>query len=252
MGFLITAFNEVLYRPLFNALVLLYEYVPGADFGIAIIILTVLIKLLFYPLGTKSIKSQKSLSEIQPKIKEIQEKYKDDKEKQTRETLELYKREKISPFSGCLPLLIQLPVLIAMYRVFWGGLDPSRLSLLYSFVPSPGEINAIFLGFIDLSKSTSFIADNGVKIYLWQNIILVLLVGIAQFLQIRFITPKTKKKASDFSSQMQKQMMYFMPAFMVVILWRLPSALALYIITTTIFTIIQQYVITKKKHVESR
>ncbi|KPJ54799.1 hypothetical protein AMJ47_03405 [Parcubacteria bacterium DG_72] len=226
-----------MYRPLFNALVLLYEYIPGADFGIAIIILTILIKLLFYPLGTKSIKSQKSLADLQPKIKELQEKYKDDKEKQAKEMMELYKKEKISPFSGCLPILIQLPVLIAMYRVFWGGLDPSRFSLLYSFVPAPGEISSMFLGLVDLAKP---------------NIIMALLVGIFQFLQIKFITPKTKKKANDFSGRMQKQMMYFMPVFIVVILWRLPSALALYILTTVLFTIVQQYIITKKKYVEPK
>jgi len=252
MGFIITIFNELLYRPLFNALVLLYEYIPGADLGIAIIILTILIKLLFYPLGTKSIKSQKSLTELQPKIKELQEKYKNDKEKQTKELMELYKKEKINPFSGCLPILIQLPVLIAMYRVFWGGLEPSRLSLLYSFIPSPGEISSMFLGFIDLARSTSFIAENGVKIYLWQNIFLVLLVGILQFLQMKFISPKTQKKTNDFSSQMQKQMMYFMPVFIVVIFWSLPSALSLYILTTTLFTIVQQYIITKKAYVEPK
>jgi YidC/Oxa1 family membrane protein insertase len=243
MGFVITAFNEFLYRPLFNVLVLLYEYIPGADFGIAIIALTILIKLLFYPLGTKSIKSQKALNEIQPKIKEIQGKYKDDKEKQAQEMMELYKKEKISPLSGCLPLLIQLPVLIAVYRVFWGGLNPD-LSLLYSFVPSPGSINSIFLGFLDLSKP---------------SIIMAFIVGIVQFLQIKFIMPKTKKpasrqagKGSDFTSQMQKQMTYFMPVFIVIILWNLPSALGLYFLINTLFTILQQYIITKKTYVESR
>jgi YidC/Oxa1 family membrane protein insertase len=236
MGFIITIFKEVLYRPLFNVLVLLYEFVPGADFGIAIIILTVLIKLLFYPLGNKSIKSQKALNEIQPKLKEIQEKYKDDKEKQAKEMMELYKKEKVSPFSGCLPLLIQLPILIAMYRVFWGGLSPD-LSLLYSFVPSPGSINSMFLGFLDLAKPSR---------------ILAILVGLGQFLQIKLISPKTKKKANDFTSQMQKQMMYFMPVLMVVIFWRFPSALALYVLTNTVFTIVQQYIIVKKTHVEPR
>ena len=233
MDIIISIFNEVLYRPLFNALVLLYQYIPGADFGIAIMVLTILIKLLFYPLGTKSIKSQKALNELQPKIKEIQEKYKNDKEKQGKEMMELYKREKVSPFSGCLPVLIQLPVLIAMYRVFWGGLDPSRLSLLYDFVPFTGEINSMFLGIVDLAKP---------------NIIIALLVGAFQFLQIKFISPKKQKKTDDFSSRMQKQMMYFMPVFIVVILWRLPSALALYILITTLFTIVQQYIIVKKRY----
>ena len=122
MDLLISIFNTFLYRPLFNVLILFYQYVPGHDFGLAVIILTILIKLIFYPLGIKAIKSQKELSGLQPKIKEIQEKYKDNKEQQTKEVMALYKKERINPFSGCLPLLIQLPVLLALYRVFWRGL----------------------------------------------------------------------------------------------------------------------------------
>jgi len=236
MSFLISAFNAVLYQPLFNVLVLLYNYIPGNDFGIAIIILTIFIRILFYSLNTKSIKSQKALSDIQPKIKEIQEKYKQDKEKQTKELMELYKKEKINPFSGCLPLLIQFPVIIALYRVFWGGLDPNKLQLLYGFVSSPGAINSVFLGFLDLAKP---------------NIALAVLVGISQFFQIRIISkkPKTgKKQNKGFAEEMQKQMQYFMPVFMVLILWKLPSALGLYFLVTTLFTIVQQYIIVKKNY----
>jgi YidC/Oxa1 family membrane protein insertase len=150
MSFLITAFNVILYQPLLNVLVLLYLYLPGHDFGIAVIVLTVLIKFLFYPLGVKSIRSQKALSGIQPKLKEIQEKYKNDKEQQTKEMMALYKREKINPFSGCLPILIQLPVLIALYRVFWRGLEVGQASsFLYKFVPPLGSINTSFLGIIE-------------------------------------------------------------------------------------------------------
>ena len=249
MSFLVTSFNTVLYQPLLNALVLLYLYFPGHDFGIAVIILTVSIKFLFYPLGVKSIKSQKALSTIQPKIKEIQEKYKDDKEKQTKEMMALYKEEKINPFSGCLPILIQLPVLIALYRVFWKGLQIDQVSpLLYNFVPSIGPINTSFLGIIDLSQSATIIIEN-VRHYLWPNIILIALVGIAQFVQIKMTAPKTKQgKDNSFSSQMQKQMQYFMPAFIVLILFNLPSALALYFLVTSLFTIIQQYVIFRNKN----
>ncbi|OGZ34957.1 MAG: hypothetical protein A2V60_02265 [Candidatus Portnoybacteria bacterium RIFCSPHIGHO2_01_FULL_39_19] len=248
MTFLTPAFNLILYQPLLNALVLLYLYLPGHDFGIAIIILTVLIKFLFYPLGRQSIKSQKALSELQPKMKEIQEKHKQDKEKQTKEIMALYKREKISPFSGCLPILIQLPVLIALYRVFWNGLQPEQMNLLYNFVQSPGIINANFLGLVDLSRAVSFVTEQGERIYLWGNIVLIFIVGITQFIQVKMVSPKFKKghqKDPSFSNQMQKQMQYFMPAFMVLILLRLPSALALYFLTSTLFTIIQQYVILK-------
>jgi len=232
VDFLITIFNTFLYRPLFNILILLYDYLPGRDFGLAIIILTVLIKLLFYPLGEKAIKSQKVLSELQPKVKEIQEKYKNDKERQTKEMMELYKREKINPFSGCLPLLIQLPVLIALYRVFWQGFQPEQMALLYNFVPNPGIIKATFFGIVDLAKP---------------NMIMAFLAGIFQFFQTKMSAPrrKEKKKTNDFSSQLQSQMQYMMPVFIVFILFRLPSAIGLYWLTTTLFTIFQQYFILK-------
>ena len=103
MEFFISAFNTILYKPLFNALVVLYQYLPGKDFGVAVIVLTLIIRFILYPLMVKSIKSQKVLSELQPKIKEIQEKLKEDKEKQTKEMMALYQREKINPFGGCLP-----------------------------------------------------------------------------------------------------------------------------------------------------
>ena len=150
MNIFVSAFNLILYQPLFNALVLLYQYLPGRDFGIAVIVLTILTKIIFYPFGTKAIRSQKNLQDLQPKLQEIQSKYKDDKEKQVKETMELYKREKVSPFSGCLPLLVQFPILIALYQVFWKGLQPEQMINLYSFVANPGVIDPSFLGLINL------------------------------------------------------------------------------------------------------
>jgi len=250
MELIIGAFNIILYRPLFNILVLFYEYLPGKSFGLAIIVLTILIKLVFYPLGVKAIKSQKSLSELQPKIKEIQEKYKNDKEQQTKEMMALYKKEKLNPFSGCLPLLIQLPVLIALYRIFWRGLAEEQMVFLYSFVPRPEIINTVFLKTIDLSKAV-FIEIEGVRHYLWGNIILIILVGLTQFLQTKLAGPKlksSKNKNSNFSDQLQKQMQYFMPFFIVLFLLKLPAAIGLYWFITTLFTILQQYVILKKKN----
>lgn len=244
MHFLGEAFNLVLYKPLFNALILLYKYLPGNDFGIAIIVLTLLIRFLLYPLGTQAIKSQKALSELQPKLKEIQEKNKDDKDKQTKEIMALYQKAKINPFSGCLPLLIQLPILYALYRVFWQGLKSTDLSSsLYSFTPQISSINASFLGIIDLSKS----ASAGTYI----NIILVLLVGIAQYIQGKMSVQKQKtsgKKdaASAMANVMQKQMVYFLPGFIILTLWALPSALSLYWFISAVFSIVQQYFVFKK------
>lgn len=231
MEIIINAFNAILYRPLLNVLILLYQYLPGHDFGVAVIVLTILIKILLYPLGIKAIKSQKALSGLQPKVKEIQEKYKDNKEEQTKAIMALYKKEKMNPFSGCLPLLIQLPVLIALYRVFWKGLQPEQMTFLYSFVPPPGVINQTFFGIVNLANP---------------NLVIAFLAGIFQFLQTKMSTPKIKsdkKQTPGFAGQMQKQMQYFMPAFMVLILFRLPSAIGLYWIVTTLFTIVQQYII---------
>ena len=231
MNFFIEIFNTILYRPLFNALVFLYQYLPGHDFGVAIIILTVIIRFLLYPLMVKSIRSQKIMSELQPKIKEIQEKYKADKEKQTKEMMALYQKEKINPFGGCLPLLIQLPLLIALYRVFWKGLDPQAMALLYSFVPNPGTINPAFLGVINLSQS---------------NIILAVLAGILQFFQSKMLMPQKKRnQTAQLSDMMQKQMLYFFPIITVLFLWKLPSAIGLYWIVTSLFSILQQYLVFK-------
>lgn len=237
-NFLAVAFNIFLYQPLFNLLVLLYNYIPGGDFGVAVIFLTIIIRFAIFPLSVKAVNSQKSLQDLQPKIQEIQKKYKDDKEKQAKETFELYKKEKINPFSGLFLALIQLPVLIALYKVFWSGLKPEELVNLYHFVSNPGHINPVFLGIADLSKS---------------NLWLALLAAVCQFFQTKMLLPKTKpasknlKGEPDFSQMMQKQMLYFSPVLTIVILMSLPSALGLYWTVSGIFSIIQQYFILKKQ-----
>lgn len=237
MEIFINAFNTILYRPLFNALVFLYQFLPGKDFGIAIIVLTVLIRIILYPLMLKSIKSQKMLSELQPKIQEIQQKYKNDKEKQAKEMMQLYQREKINPMGGCLPLLIQLPILIALYRVFWHGMEAGTMSYLYSFVPNPGEINPMFLGLINLAEPSLGLA---------------FLAGISQFFQTKMLMPKQKPtpqkdQMAQFSGMMQKQTLYFFPLFTILILWKLPSAIGLYWVITALFSIGQQYLTLKPK-----
>lgn len=231
---LIKFFDVLLYQPLFNSLVLLYNYLPGHDFGIAIILLTIIIRIILYPVSVKALNSQKTLQALQPKMQEIQKKHKDNKEQLAKETLELYRREKINPFSGLFLAIIQLPILIALYSVFWKGLNPAELANLYSFVSNPGQINSVFLGIVDLSKA---------------NLVLAVLAGIFQFFQTKMLTPKSSPgqgKSSDMSQIMQKQMVYFFPFLTVFILMSLPSAIGLYWIVSGIFSIIQQYFILKK------
>lgn len=234
LEFIGSAFNLILYKPMFNSLVLFYNYLPGHDFGLAIIILTLAIKVILYPISVKAFKSQKVLQDLQPKIKQIQEKYKNDKEKLAKETLELYKIEKINPFSGLFLAFIQLPILIALYTVFKQGLKPGELNNLYNFIANPGHINPVFLNFIDLSKP---------------NIYFAIFAGISQFFQTKIMSSNLKKdknNSHDMAQTMQTQMLYIFPIITIVILISLPSAIGLYWIVSSIFSIIQQYYILKK------
>ena len=235
MDFIVTIFNEALYRPLFNALIWIYNIIPGNDLGIAIILLTVLIRFILYPLSKKAIQSQKAINVLQPKIKEIQKKYKN-KEEQAKIMMELYKTHKVNPMAGCLPILVQLPILIALYRVFFSGLNPETLNILYSFVQRPETINPIFLG-LNLDE---------------KSVPLAIVVGIVFFIQTKLSMPKKDKqkaqtKKSAFGEMFQKQMLYLFPIFIVFILLRLPSALGLYLLVGGIFMAFQQY-LTKKKY----
>lgn len=237
MSILSIIFNELLYRPLFNGLVFLYNILPGHDLGIAIIVLTVALRLLMYPLFQKSIKSQKELAVLQPKIKELQKKYHRDKEKQAKALMGLYKEHGVNPMSGCLPLLIQLPILFAFFRVLWTGLDPNRLNGLYWFVKNPGMINPLFLGLINLAEKSPLLA---------------ILAGIAQFIQSKMTMPKRdrdeSRKELDFAQMMSTQMVYMMPILTVLIAWNLPAGLPLYWLTLTVFGIGQQYLTMRKKN----
>lgn len=240
MDLLISAFNLILYQPLFNALILLYEYLPGRDFGTAVVVLTFLIRLILYPSMAQSLRSQRVLSGLQPKIQEIQKKYKQDLSGQSRAIIELYRKEKISPLSGIFPLLIQLPILIALYRLFWKGVGAKEMRYLYSFIPNPGEIDPTLLNFLNLAHP---------------SITLAVLAGVFQYFQGRTMIisqppggKQSEKKGAGFSDIIQKQMLYFFPIFTVFILWNLPSAIGIYWITTTLFSIGQQYLIFKKSN----
>lgn len=238
-------FQELLHRPLFNSLVFLYQTIAFYDFGIAIIVLTVIIRLLLYPLAQKSIKSQKEMTGVQSDIKKIQEQYKNNKEEQTKRIMSLYKEKNINPFSGCLPLLIQLPLLIALYRVFLAGFQDQNLqSLLYGFMPNPGTINHIFLGLVDISKN--------------HNIFLALITGALQFYQSKMMMDqqKTNNKLSkqsnlDFSATLSRQMTFMMPIMTAYFAYTFPAGLALYWIVTTAFSIGQQWMVFKNKDAPS-
>lgn len=221
-----TLFNEILYRPLLNAVVFLYNILPGHDFGFAIIVLTALIRIVFFPLSIKTVRSQKALSQLSPKLQEIKNKFRNDKATQSVETMKLYKENNINPLAGCLPLLIQIPILIALYQAFIAGLKPESFNMLYGFVLNPGMINKISLGFIDITSKAPLLA---------------VLAGVAQFLQAW--ASKAQNQASNPSKEMaalNSQMLYFFPIMIIIIGWNLPAGLVLYWITTTAFSVLEQ------------
>jgi YidC/Oxa1 family membrane protein insertase len=156
-------------------------------------------------------------------------------EKQAAATMEPYKSENISVFAGILPLIIQLPILLALYRVFYAFREGVTLGngLLYSFIPSP-QINTMFLGILDLVAPSIYLA---------------IIAALLQFVQVKMSMPKIKggsQKKNDFSQAFQKQMVFLAPLFTLFILLKLPSVLGLYWTVATIFSIAQQYYVIKK------
>jgi len=231
-------FQNIFYQPILNLLVFFYNVIPGHDIGLAIVLLTVLIRAILYPLNHKSIASQKALRDLQPKIDEIKKKYADNKQEQGKAMMDLYKSENVNPFSSCLPLLIQFPFLIAVFYVFRDGLTNNKaLDLVYSFVAKPEALNPTTLGLLDLSKP---------------NLVLAILAGLAQFWQAKMMVTKRPPqntpgaKDEDMMAIMNKQMIYFMPALTVVIGLTFPGGLTLYWLITTVLTGLQQLYIFKK------
>ncbi len=221
-----TIFNEILFRPLFNVTVFLYNILPGNDFGLAIVVLTLFIKLIFYPLTSKSLKSQKKLGQLNPRIQEVKEKYKDNPKAQSEAVMALYRESGVNPVAGCLPLLIQIPILLGLYQAFIAGLKPESLVFLYDFVQKPDVINNISFGFIDINSKMPLLA---------------LAAGGLQFLQSK--NSASQLQGTGTTKEMKalnSQMLYFFPVMIIIIGWNLPAGLVLYWLATTAFSIVEQ------------
>jgi YidC/Oxa1 family membrane protein insertase len=232
--------NTIFYQPIYNILILIVNNVTFGDVGFAIIIVTILVKFILYPLTKKSIKSQILMKRMEPEIKQIKKDY-PNKEEQAKKTFELYKKYGTNPFSGCLVVLIQLPVIFALYYVFYKGLSLDA-GPIYSFIAKPIAVHTNFLGFIEI---------NG------KSILLAVLAGITQFLQGYLASPIKPKveviKESDIeekksfqdeiSGSMQMNVKYILPLFIAFISWRISAAVALYFVISNIFTIVQEWYI---------
>jgi YidC/Oxa1 family membrane protein insertase len=229
-------FNTLLTQPIFNTLIFLYNNI--GDFGVSIILLTIIIRTILAPLFYKSFKNQTLLQKLQPEIQKIQHDHKDDREEQARRMLELYKQHKVNPFSGFLLILVQLPVLIAVYRVFYLGVTSETLKNLYPFVSQPEVVNSTFLGLIDLSN---------------KSILIVVLAAVFQYVHGRLTLPKIKKGEPETQAvKISRKMIWIGPILAVVILFNMPSAVGVYWLTTTLFSLAQQLYINKKIYGEDQ
>ncbi len=242
-------FNLFITQPLLNFVILLYSIMPGWDFGLAIITITVILRVILWPLSAKSLYNQKALKAIQPEIEKIKKKYKNDSQGLQKAMAELYKEKEVSPFSSCLPTLLQLPVLIGLYWVFIKFKDPtfihvannskSFVSQLYAWVKNfptvksvivaDGSLHTSFLGLVDLAKP---------------NIILAIIAGGVQLLQTKLMTPD---KPEDASQKMMANMVYIFPGITLLISLTLPAALPLYWTASTGIAAYQQWLIMNKE-----
>ncbi len=224
-------YTTIFYQPLFNALVFLYQTVAFGDLGIAIIFLTLIIRIILFPLFQKSLRHQLVMQELQPKVKKLQTEHKSDVQKQTREIMALYKEHKVNPFSGFLFLLIQLPILFALYQIFFkvsgGGLEG-----LYGFITKPEVLETSFLGLINLSK---------------RSIVMVVLASVLQYFQGKISLPKlVPGQTLSPAEKVSRQMVFIGPVLTAVIFLQLPAAVSLYWATTSIFSIVQQLFINRR------
>ncbi|KKR13861.1 MAG: Membrane protein insertase, YidC/Oxa1 family [Candidatus Woesebacteria bacterium GW2011_GWA1_39_21b] len=225
--------KTIFFNPVYNAFVFLVDIIPGHDLGLAIIILTVLIKVAIYPLYQKAIITNLKLKEANPQIEELKKKYQNDKNEQARQIMAFYKKNGINPFSGFLVILIQIPIFLTLFYVFRGDIGV-HLDSLYSFVSAPTDSNNLFLGWFNLYDS--------------KNYLFAVLTGLTQFFQTKLTLPaqspvaKEKKDgqpsfAEEFGRSMNMQMLYIMPVVIVFIATSLPAAVSLYWITSNTLSI---------------
>ncbi len=192
-----------------------FHRVTGS-YGLAIILLTVLIKIIFYPLTQKSTKSMQAMQKLQPKMKQIREIFKDDKQRMNEEVMKLYKEHGANPLGGCLPMVLQIPVFFALYNALLGAIELRQAPFLWMLDLSAPETGIFTIPGLDIDFR-----------------LLVLLMGGSMFLQQK-MTPA----AGD---PMQQKMMLFMPIIFTFMFYTFPSGLVVYWFTNNILTIIQQY-----------
>lgn len=212
----------LIYQPILNLTVFLYSTVSFHDLGIAIIAITIVIRAALLPLSLKTTRSQRAMSELAPEMEKIKKQHAGNNAAQSEAIMKLYREKGVNPLAGCLPLLLQFPILLGVYRVFLNIFKPEELQLLYGFIPNPGSIHHFAFGFLDISQSFPLVA---------------ILAGVVQFVQARMMM--TGQQSTQ-TAALNQQMTYMLPIIIVVIGWNLPAGLSLYWIVTSLWSIGEQ------------
>ena len=239
-------FGTYIYNPLYNLLIWLTAEVPFIDIGLAVILVTLLIKIVLFPLSKGGSRTQMAMKEAKPELDAIKADFKniknptpEDRQEMGKKTLEVYREYGIKPFSSVFTLLIQIPILISLYFIlFSGGLPEVNSDILYSFVNAPSTIDMTLFGFIPIAG---------------QSLLLALLAGVMQYIHLSYTIGKIDLSkdgnkfgavGADFGKTMQIQMKYFLPVLMIVIAY-ISSILALYFIASSAFSLLQDVIIKK-------
>ncbi len=226
-------YHTLIYVPLYNGLIFLMDILPRIDAGVAVLLFTIIVKLILFPLSYRSIKTQANMKRIEPELNAIKLKF-EDKQEQARQIMALYKAKGINPFSGFFLILIQLPIIFALYSIFLkSGLPSINIDILYPFVHVPDFVNMKFLGLLDISS---------------KSIILSLCAAVTQFFQIKFSMPKPAAAPAgspasfkdDLARSMSFQMRYIMPVVVFFISYSISAAVALYWSVSNLFMIAQE------------
>jgi len=260
----VNIFDLFIIQPIFNALMLIYSLVPGGDIGIAIIIFTIFIRFLLYPLVKKQLHQTKMMRKLQPKLTEIKKSNKGNKQAEAAQMMELYKRYGVSPFRSIGILLVQLPIFIGLFysiRIMTVYRDEigkftynflENIGPIKALIENPGSINEKMLGFIDLSKHA--VSDQGINLVL---LILAILAAATQYIMSKQTMPQqaTKKSfreimseaaegkqadQSEMNALVMGKMIKFMPIMMFFIMINLPGAIALYYTVSNLIAVAQQ------------
>ncbi|MEI6304489.1 MAG: YidC/Oxa1 family membrane protein insertase [Candidatus Taylorbacteria bacterium] len=248
-------FHNFIFLPLYNGLIGIMDILPGVDVGVAVIIFTIIIRLILFPLSKSSVLTQVRMKEVEPEANKIRAEYATDKQTQALKIMELYKTRKVRPFSGVLLMFIQLPILIALISVFYKIIPTIDPTYLYSFIHVP-VIKPTLLGMDLTSKS----------------LVLAIITAIIQFLQMHFslaskpaagsnmIVDQNNRAAMPSSAQMSNmmttQMKWFLPIIAFVsVYWIIPATypqaaavIAIYWSVSSLFTLFQEIYI-RKKHI---